>query len=105
MNPSYLNGQLHDMYKPFRPNDFSHLSTGENQFKPWKWIDKGLRLLYIYIRYLWSNPDGPVFMVKLWMLILDRGFGRMYSFNRNPIRRSPNQSSLLSEKQNIGRFL
>ena len=42
-----------------------------------------LRFIYFYIRYQWSIPDGPVFMVKLWMWILDHLCGRLYSVNQN----------------------
>ena len=103
MNTSYLNGPFHEVFKRFRPDDFSYLVAGWNQRLPGEM--NGLRFLYFYILYLWSNPDGPVFMVKLWVLILDLLFGRLYSFNRNPICRSSNHSSLLSKKQNIGWFL
>ena len=100
MNPSYLNGPWNENMKRFRKTDFV---TGENGAP--EGIINGLRFCCSFIRYLWSNPDGPVFMVKLWMLILDGLFGRFYSFNRNPICRSSNHSSLLSKKQNIGWFL
>ena len=101
MNQSYLNGPLHELAKQFRPKKKLLL----------KFIHRNiyaiymLRYIYCYIRYLWSIPDGPVFVVKLWMLILDRLFGRLYSLNQNPICRSPNHSSVLSKNQNIGQFL
>merc|ERR1712227_261088 len=102
MNSSYLNGPHHRVFKQFRPNDF--VRNGDQNWPPRESIN-GLRFGYFFIRYLWSNPDGPVFMVKLWILILDALFGRFYSFNRNPICRSPNHSSLLSKQQNIVLFL
>ena len=103
MNPSYLNGPLHEVAKRFRP-------TREIIIKLVQWehfpsLSEGiliLRFVYCYIHYLWSKPDGPRFMVNLWMLILDRLFGRLYSLNQNPICRSPNHSSVLSKNQNIG---
>ena len=95
---------IYEWFKRFRPakikpfNDFHYFS------RPPVGIINGLRFIYFYIRYQWLNPDGPVFMVKLWMRILDHLCGRLYSFNQNPICRSPNHSSVLSTKQNIGRF-
>ena len=71
MNPSYLNGPHHDVFKRFRPNDF--VRNGNQQWPP-TGIAGGfivLRFGYFYIRYLWSNSDGPVFMVKFLMMILD----------------------------------
>merc|ERR1712203_792211 len=68
-------------------------------------IINGLSFIYFYIRKQWLNPDGPVLMVKLLMRILDHLCGRLYSFNQNPICRSPNHSSVLSTKQNIVLFL
>ena len=105
MNPSYLNGPLHEVAKRFRP-------TREIIIKLVQWehfpsLSEGiliLRFVYCYIHYLWSKPDGPRFMVNLWMLILDRLFGSLYSFNQNAICRSPTHSSVLSKKQNIGWF-
>ena len=102
MNQSYLNGPFQELNKRFpilvkiiaEKRYPSSLHQGINY----------LRFAYCYIRYLWSKSDGPVFMFKLWMLILDRLFGNLYPFNRNPICRSPNHSSVLSKKQNIGWF-
>ena len=102
MNQSYLNGPFQELNKRFRisvkiiteKRYLSSLYQGINY----------LRFAYCYICYLWSKSDGPLFMFKLWMLILDRLFRRLYSFNQNPICRSPNHSSVLSKKQNIGWF-
>ena len=96
MNPSYLNGPLHEYLK---------------RFKTWPEEDNDVRFCYgllekfCYIRYLWTNPDGPVFIVKLWFAFMDVIFAKLYSFNQNPIRRNPNHSSVLSKKQNLGWFL
>ena len=106
MNPSYVNGPRHELAKKSRlareiivklmkGDHYPSLSEGVNF----------LRYIYCYMRYLWSIPDGPVFIVKLSMLMLDRFFERGYSFNQNPICRRPNNSSVLSKKQNIGWFL
>lgn len=110
MNPSLLNGPTHEWFKRFRPRKI--IINGVHYRGPREGIMNGLRSIYFYIRYLhlylcyhWSNPDGPGFMAKLWMLISDHLFGRLYSFNQNTICRSPNHSSVLSKKQNIGWFL
>ena len=98
MNQSYLNGPLHELAKRFRPKRELLLKFVHRNI----YAIYMLRYIYCYIRYLWSIPDGPVFMVKLWMLILDRLFVRLYSLNQDPICRSPNHSSVLSKNQNIG---
>ena len=99
MNQSYLNGPLHELAKRLRRT--TKLRDGNSNY----WIIQLLSFTYHYIRYQWSNPDGPVFMLKLWILILDLFFKRLYPLNQNLICRSPNHSSVLSKKQNIGWFL
>ena len=103
MNPAYLNGPYHELAKRFRPAREMIINFLQWERSPS--LREGiqfLRAIYCGIRYQWSIPDGPVFMVKVWMVILDIFFGRLYSFNQNPICRSPNRSSVLSKKQNIG---
>ena len=105
MNPSYLNGPVHELAKRLRP-------TKEMIIKLVQWdhfpsLREGILILrgvYWAIRYYWSTRGGPVFIVKLWLWILDIFFRRLYSFNQNPIYRSSNHPSALSEKQNIGWF-
>ena len=91
MKPSYVNGPRHELAKQSRlareiivklmkGDHYPSLSEGVNF----------LRYIYCYM---------------LSMLMLDRFFERGYSFNQNPICRSPNNSSVLSKKQNIGWFL
>ena len=110
MNQSYLNGPLHEVVKRFRPTRefINTIKKGEHYPSLSEGINF-LRDIYNLCRsisiHLWSIPDGPVFIVKVWMLILDRLFGRLYSFNQNPICRSQNHSSILSKKQNIGWFI
>ena len=104
MNPSYLNGPLHESAKQFRMKELkAKILNGDHPS-----LSEGINILrwaYFLIRYQWTNPDGPVFIVKLWMLIMDGVFGRLYSFNQDPICRSSNHSSVLSKKQNIGWLL
>ena len=69
MNPSYLNGPIHQLAKRFRP---TIELLNEDHYPSLPEVIQLLRFIYCYIRYLWSNSDGPVFMVKLWMLIMDR---------------------------------
>ena len=112
MNQSYLNGQFHEFIKRFRRTEESTSDQEGTHFlrstlytflRIYNYCHNGF--FVIYIRYLWSQPDGPDFIVKLLMLFLDAWFQRLYSFNRNPICRSNNHSSVLSKKQNIGWFL
>ena len=106
MNQSYLNGPLHEMFKRLK-------TTKEILTKLLQWdhipsLRDGilvLRFVYYAIGYHWSTPDGPVSIVKVWMLFMDIFFGRLYPLNQNPICRSANHSSILSKKQYIGWFL
>ena len=106
MNPSYLNGPLHELSKRFKPTRELMVKLIRRDHYPS--LYEGLQLLggvYWVIHYCWSTRDGPVFIVKLWMLFSDVVFGKLYSFNQNPIWRNPNHSSVLSKKQNLGWFL
>ena len=115
MNPSSWNGPVDEWNKRFRPpkikfNELNYWGPPVRKFNELNYwgppvgIINGLRWLYCFIRYQWSNSNGPVFIVKLWMLIADHFFGRIYSFNQNSICRNSNHSSVLSRKQNIGWF-
>ena len=95
---------IYEWFQRFRPAKIKQYNGSQYFSRPPVGIINRLRFIYFYIRYQWSNPDGPVFMVKLWMWILDHLCGALYSSDRNPICRSPNHSSLLSTKQNIGWF-
>ena len=72
MNPSYLNGPVHELAKRLRP-------TKEMIIKLVQWdhfpsLREGILILrgvYWAIRYYWSTRGGPVFIVKLWLWILD----------------------------------
>ena len=105
MKPSYLIGPRHELSKRIRltrelivkimkGDHYPRLSDGIHFFS----------FIYSYFRYLWSIPDGPVLMVKIWMLFLDRCCERFFFFNQNPIRRDTNHAPILSKKQNIGWF-
>ena len=97
MNESYLNGSFHEWVKRLR--EVRIQKNEGNWHKLCFWI----LAKFGYIRYLWSISDGPVFIVKLLMAVLDDYFDRFYSFNQNPVCRSYH-SSVLSKKQNIGWF-
>ena len=112
MNQSYLNGPFHEWSKRIHPYKELGKKLFSGDQKPS--LLEGIQLLggvnWVQIilggiHHFWSIPDGPVFMVKVSMLMLDRFFERGYSFNQNPICRSPNHSSVLSKKQNLGWFL
>lgn len=110
MNQSYLNGPIHELSKRFR----FRFWIKELTIKPFsrdylfllEVIQRGFILPVLGgIHLLLSIPDGPVFIVKLWFIFIDVIFGKLYSFNQNPICRNPNHSSVLSKKQNLGWFL
>ena len=112
MNQSYLNGPLHELSKRFHPFKAitNKLFSGDHYLR----LGEGVQLLGAVnwvqfisgaIHHLWSTPNGPVFIVKLWIVFMDILFGKLYSFNQNPICRNPNHSSVLSKKQNLGWFL
>ena len=67
-------------------------------------IINALRFLYFYCCYQWAKPDGPNFLRKIGIRILDHLFGQFYRVNKNQIRRTSNSSSILSKKQNIEGF-
>ena len=95
---------IYEWFKRFRPAKIKPFNGCHYFARPPVGIINRLRFIYFYIRYQWSIPDGPVFFVKLWIWILDHLCGRFYSSSQNPICRSPNHSSVLSRKQNIGCF-
>ena len=99
MNESYLNGSFHEWVKRLR--EVRIQKNERNWHKLCFWIS----VRYRYLRYVCSTPDGPLFIVKLLIAVLDYLWyygGRFYLFNQNPICRSSNHSSVLSKKQNIG---
>ena len=98
MNQAYFNGPYHEWEKRFKKD-------AEEIPGVIHWLCYIILFHFCFIRYLWSIPDGPVFIVKLWILIMDVFYAGFYSFNKNPICRSQNHSSVLSKKQNIGWFL
>ena len=93
---------IYEWFKRFRPAKIKPFNGCHYFTRPPVGIINRLRFIYFHIRYEWSIPDGPVFIVKLWIWILDHLCGRFYSSSQNPICRSPNHSSVLSRKQNIG---
>ena len=98
MNPSYFNGPFHEWVKRFE-KDATEVSGVIN------WLCYGILMHFCYICFLWSIPDGPVFIVKLLIAFLDKYLPSFYCLNQNPICRSQNHSTILSKKQNIEWFL
>ena len=69
---------IFEWFKRFRPAKVKPFNNACHYFaRPPVGIINRLRFIYFYIRYQWSIPDGPVFMVKLWMWILDHLCGRL----------------------------
>ena len=108
MNKSYLNGPYHEiirqLHRPMhRAKDMTYKLLQWDHFPS---LREGILILraviYWAIRYYWSAPDGPVFIVKLWIWFLDIVFERFYSLNQSRICRTLNHSSILSKKQNMG---
>ena len=61
-------------------------------------IINALRFVYFYLYYQWSNPHGPVFVVKLSMRLLDHFCDRLCTHNQKPICRKTFSPFILSKK-------